>query len=152
MHQYTSGSIVSPVAGADISYVLSNRDSVRLTTLRAKLVTSATVANRYGHFQFVDPSGDILHEVVAQAAQAAGATVTYDLVGGSGSMNEGSSIYDGLSSLPLPDLWFPPGTSIVTKTTGIQAGDQWSSIFFTALVGREWEHLELLAEIAQSMA
>jgi len=151
MHRYVQGSVATPTAGLDIAEIPNYSDTFRLLTLRAEFVTAAAVANRYPHFQFVSPSGDVIHEIVPQTAQAAGATVTYDLVGGSGSANEGSTLNDGVSSLSLPDFWFPAGTKVRTLTTGLQAADQWSNVFWSALVGEEWQHLRLLEEIAATI-
>lgn len=148
MHRYIQGSVAQPAAGADLSEIPNYGDAFRLLTLHAKFVTSATVANRYPHFQFVSPSGEIIHEVVPSAAQVAGATTYYDLCGGNGASFDGTAVHDNVVSLSLPDFWFPAGTKVLTLTTGIAAGDQWSSIFWSALVGEEWQHLRLLEEIA----
>jgi len=151
MHRYVQGSLANPAAGADLHDIPNYGDTFRLLTLRAKLVTSATVANRYPHFQFVSPSGAVIHEAVPQAAQVASAAIYYDLVGGSGSANEGSAVNDDVSSLALPDFWFPAGTIVKTVTTNIQVADTWEEIYWSALVGEEFEHLRLLAEIAQAL-
>lgn len=151
MHRYIQGSVPVPAPGADLLDIPNYGDAYRLLTLRAVLTTSATVANRYPHFQFVSPSGAVLHEVVPMTAQAASTAVAYDLVGASGSANEGSQVNDGTASLVLPDLWWAAGTRVRTVTTALQVGDQWSAVYWTALVGEEWEHLRLLAEIASQI-
>jgi len=151
MHQYIQGSFGRIAAGADINDPTSTGASFRLLTFRAQLVTSATVANRWPHFQFVTESGDVLHEIVPAAAQAAGATVVYDLCAATGASNDGSAVADGVSSLALPDLWFPANTHLNTKTTALDAGDQWSMIYWSADIGEEWEHLRWLEEIAANI-
>lgn len=150
-HRYVQGSLAKIAAGVDLSEIPNYGDSFRLLTLRAELVTSATVANRYPHFQFVSPSGQVLHEVVPMTAQAASVTTFYNLVAASGSANEGSGVNDNVSSLALPDLWWPAGTTVRTTTTELQVADQWSGVYWSALVGEEWEHLRLLAEIAATL-
>lgn len=77
--------------------------------------------------------------------------ITYNLIAASGSANEGSGVNDDVSSLALPDLWWPAGTTLRTTTTALQVGDQWSGVYWSALVGEEWEHLRLLAEIASTI-
>lgn len=151
MHRYIQGSVPNPLVGHDLTDVPNYGDEYRLLTLRAVLTTSATVANRYPHFQFVSPSGQVVHEVVPMTAQVASTVVTYNLIAASGSANEGSQVNDGVASLALPDLWWPTGTKLRTTTTALQAGDQWSAIYWSALVGEEWEHLKLLADIASQI-
>jgi hypothetical protein len=119
--------------------------------LRATLVTSAAVANRYPHFEFVNPDGTVLTAAVAHTAQTAGLTVKYNNVSDNGNLSEGSATNDGEASLPLPGMWFPAGTTIKTVTTAIDVGDQWSGIFYSFLEGDEWEHLKLLQELTSSM-
>ena len=151
MHRYVNGSVPVPLVGHDLAEIPNYGDSYRLLTLRAVLTTSATVASRFPHFQFVTPSGQVLHEVVPMADQAASLAITYNLIAASGSANEGSGVNDDVSSLALPDLWWPAGTTLRTTTTALQVGDQWSGVYWSALVGEEWEHLRLLAEIASTI-
>lgn len=151
MHRYTEGPQQSPAAGHDLSFIPSTGDSFQLLTLRAKLVTSAVVANRFPHFQIVNPSGQVLHEVVSVAAQAASATVTYDLCGRNGAAFQGGAVSDTVSSLALPDVWWPADCTIRTVTTAIDVADQWSAIYWTALIGDEWDHLRLLEQIASQL-
>lgn len=147
MHHYDQASVASPAVGHDLSGIPNYGDGYRLLTFRARLTTSAVVANRYPHFQFVSPSGNVIHEVAAYNAQVASTVTTYDLVAGLGVQGGGIYLTDGVSSLPLPDLWFPAGTKIQTKTTALDVGDKWDEVYYSALIGDEWEHLRLLAEI-----
>lgn len=148
MHRYIQGSEANPGAGNELSNVPNYGDAYRLLSLRVKLVTSATVANRFPHFQFVSPSGTIIHEVVPSAAQVASKTIYYDLCGADGAANEGSAVNDDVSSLSLPDFWWPSGTKVVTVTTAIDATDAYTDVYWSALVGEEQEHLRWLSEIA----
>lgn len=151
MHRYVQGSVANPGAGHDLSDIPNYGDSYRLLTLRAVLTTSAVVANRYPHFQFVSPSGAVIHEIVPAAAQAASLAVTYDLVAANGALFDGSAVHDGVSSLSLPDLWVPAGTKVRTLTTAIDAGDTWTGVYWSALVGDEYEHIALLTEIRNAL-
>jgi len=40
---------------------------------------------------------------------------------------------------------------VVTLTTAIDVGDQWSDVYWSALVGEEWEHLRWLEQIAAQL-
>jgi hypothetical protein len=151
MPQSIQGSLAQVGAGLDISVSPANEDPWRLLAFRAKLTTSVVVANRWPHFQIKSKNGDVLHEIVPVAAQAASLGVTYSLIGGNGSLDEGSAAHDGVSSLPLPDFWFPPGAKIVSLTTLVDVGDVWSNVFWMAMVGEEFEHLRLLQWIADSI-
>ena len=151
MRRFTQGSLVQPAAGHDIADPTETTDSFRLLTWRAKLLTSAVVANRFPHFQITDKSGTVLHDIAPAAAQVAGTTVVYDLCGGGGANPGGEAVVDGVSSLPLPDIWWPAGTKFNSLTTAIDVGDQWSAISWTAFIGDELEHLRWLEEIAGSI-
>lgn len=148
MHRYIQGSLAQPAAGVELSELPNYSDTFRLLTLRAKLVTSATVSNRWPHFQFVSPSGNVVHEIAPHAAQVASAAIYYDLCGAGGAAFEGSAVNDDVSSLSLPDFWWPAGTTVVTSTTNLQSGDVWEDVYWSALVGEEFEHLKWLAQIA----
>lgn len=148
MRQLVQGSVTQPLAGHDFSFVPETADSFSLLSLRAKLVTSATAANRFPHFQVTDQTGTVLHEITGAAAQTATSTVVYNVVGRDGSSRRGEAVVDGVASLPWPGIWYPAGSKILTLTTAIDTGDQWSAIAWTALVGDEWEHLQLLDDIA----
>jgi len=151
VHRYDQGNLGDVLAGDEIDFTASTSDGFKLLTLRATLSASATVANRVAHFQFVSQSGDVIHEIVAHSAQVASAVTIYNLVGGNGANYEGSAVNDGVASLPLPDLWFPAGTLIKTKTTALDVGDKWGSVYWSALTGDEWAHLALLEEIASNI-
>ena len=150
MHKHVREQPPSPLAGVDISAFPSTQSPYRLLTVRAKLVTSATVANRTPHFQFVTPSGDVFFEAVPSAAQTEGATVIYQLTADSGAPNEGSAVNDGIAGLSLPNFWVEEGTRVKTATTNIEAGDQWSSIYVTYLVRDALAWRELVADVVDS--
>ena len=151
MHQYDQGSVPQPAVGTDFNNVPNFSEPYRLLTLRCKLVTSAVVATRYPHFQFVTPSGEVVHEIVPQNGQAASLTYYYDLIAGSGSANEGSVVNDNVVSLSLPDLWWPHGTKLQVVTTARDVGDQWSDIYYSLFVGDEWERDRRILEALQQL-
>ena len=146
--RYIQGSAPNPAAGADLVDIPNYGDTFRLLSLRAELVTSATVANRFPHFRFVSPSGAVIWESVGSTAQVASSTTVYMLTGANGAPQEGSAVNDGTVGMALPDFWVPAGTKYETVTTALAAGDQWSQIYWSALAGDEWEHLRWLEEIA----
>lgn len=148
---YVEGSVPAPAVGTDLSFTPAHGNRHVLTTLRAQLVTSSGVANRFPHFQLKNNAGQVIHEITAPAAQTATTTVTYALVARNGAAFQGSAVVDGVASMTLPDLWWPEGYSWNTATTALQAGDQWSISYWSALVGDEWEHLQLLAQIAAQL-
>jgi hypothetical protein len=151
MPRRIEGSLATPALGTEVSPLAVFGEEFRLLTLHLSLTSSAVVANRFPHFQFVSPSGDIIHEVVPVAAQAASLTYVYDLVAESANLSEGSAVHDDVVSLPLPKLWFPPSTIVRTKTTALDVGDAWTKVYFTAEVGGQYEHERLLQEIADNI-
>lgn len=150
MHRFVESSIAQPAAGADFATIISNSDRFSLLTLRATLTSAVTVANRSVHFQVVNPSGQIVHEIVVPPV-AASAAVTFSAVAGTGFYNTAETVYDGVLSLPLPNVWWPDGYTVRSKTTNLQAGDQWSNLYISALIGDEQEHLRWLESIAASV-
>lgn len=151
MSQFVQGSIQNPAAGADLAITPVTGEAWRLLTLRATLTTAVAVANRVPHFQIIDQSGTVVHEIVAVAAETASSVVTYQLTCGNGAPYQGGAAFDGVSGIALPDIWFPAGFKIKTATTAIAAADQWSAISWALRVGDEYEHLALLREIAGSI-
>jgi hypothetical protein len=149
-HNHVEVPVAQPAAGADWSVVISSNDEVQLLTMRATLTTSVTVDNRAAHFQVVNPSGQIIHEI-AMPAVAAGAAVTYSGVAGTGFYNTSLTVEDGILSIPLPNLWWPDNVTIRSKTTLLQSGDQWSGIYLSALVGDSQGHLRELEAITAAV-
>ena len=150
MHDYIEGSIPNPAAGADLSVTLSTNEYATPQTLRVTLTTAVAVANRSVHFQYVNKSGQILHEVVAPAV-AASQTITYTLIASTGYNNTNGTIEDGVLALPLASLKLPPGTKLITKTTNLQAADTFTAGYYTAHVGDDYDHLRLLEQIAANV-
>lgn len=118
----------NPAAGSDLSFTAHSPGRVRLATFTAKLVTSATVANRFPSFQVIDSSTDVLFTVQDTVAVPASTTVTYSLApGGTNVRGGGAPIF---VTMPLPSPFIGvPTLSVKSVTQGIAAGDQWSAIF-----------------------
>jgi len=113
----------APAAGAQINrgVPVSRRWSV--IGGRFQLTTNATVANRFVHVQFLDAASVPYYEV-AGPAQAASLTFTYVLGNGIGP----TLFQDNLVLLPIPsNMEMLASFSWQTVTTGMQAGDQFSS-------------------------
>lgn len=91
------------------------------------LTTSATVANRFVHMQ-ISPTTPSILDFASSTAQAASTTRKYTFapIGGLGSYIEDNDI---MVSIP-PDLRFYDEESVNFSTTNLQAGDQWSSVYF----------------------
>jgi len=115
----------NPGAGVDFSIAVPAQRRYRPISLTAKLVTSATVANRFVHATVQDGGGDIFSNATQATAQTATQTVTYTF--GPGLTSQ--IINDGVAVITLPsNLTLLAGWTIQSLTTGIQAGDQWSLI------------------------
>jgi hypothetical protein len=142
----------APAVGHDLLDPSETTDDFQLITWRIQLVTSAVVANRFAHFQITDKTGTVLFEVVAQAAIAASTTRTFVLSSKGGNLSEGGAFYDGVSSLPLPDVTWKAGTHFNTKTTALDVGDQWSSSAWLMRIGSEFEHEERLEQILNGIS
>lgn len=119
--------VSNPAAGADWTYTVPAGLQQTLISVRAVLTTSATVANRFPVLRITSPTGQILADVSALAAQTAGTTITYVWMAGAPANN-----VNNVQQMALPSgLRLLGGSTIQTITSGIQAGDQWSAITIT---------------------
>lgn len=114
-----------PAAGADWSIVAPGRGSWLLTSVFARLVTSAVVGNRQAQFT-VDDQTSTYFKVPLGIAVAAGSTVEYCGFAGA----QAGAIAGGTVIFPLPTtgLLLLPGARFRVTTAGIDVGDQWSNI------------------------
>lgn len=134
-HRTLSGTVPAPPVGTDLAYTFSAEQGCRLHALLTTLTTSATVANRQPGFQLKDPDGRVCYRVGAATDQVASTIVDHDIAP---ALSDNQAGFDGVNtqwSYPWPDLWLPPGWSIATITSGLQAGDQWSNITWVATFG-----------------
>lgn len=150
-HRQIESPVAQPLAGVDWSTIISTNDEAQLLTLRATLTTAVAVASRSAHFQIVNPSGQIVHEIVVPPVTASSA-VTFSGVAGTGFYNTAETVYDGVLSIPLPNLWWPGNYTIRSKTTLLQAADQWSGVYLSALVGDSQAHLRAIEELSVAIA
>lgn len=101
----------------------------RVTSLVARLVTSAAVANRRMSLA-ADDGTAVWYAQAASADQAASLTVDYCAHTGASF----GGVVPGVLTVPLPaaGLLLRPGHRLVVAVLNIDAGDQWSEI--TAMV------------------
>ena len=112
----------NPAAGADWSYAVTQAG--QLLTVRALLVTSAAVANRFPVLIIADGAGHEVWRAANSISQPA--TITRQHVAGQGVQeNFGGNV----SGLNLPaGLVVGVGWTISTTTISLDVGDQWSGI------------------------
>lgn len=149
--QFVQGSVLTPVAGSDFNFTPSATDTFRLLSVRAVLTTAVGGGGEVPHLKFVTPSGEVFVESAPVTAGTASKVVTYQWTEQSGGCATSGVLSDGFIGMPLPVWSVPANTKIEVVTTALAAGDAWSDIYFTALVGEEREHLEWLRSIAGSV-
>lgn len=104
----------------------------RLMGVRARLVTSATVATRSVVFNITDSASRLVMIVLPQVTQAASLTIDYTLKDTGFVGNSNPAIAD----VPMPsEVYMGPNAAIQSVTTNLQATDQWT-IFAT--YAEEW--------------
>lgn len=114
-----------PSAGADWAQAAGGQRYWRITTMVARLVTSAVAGNRRVRLQATEGG---LTYFVAEAHLDHPANTTVDYAAHTGSpATSGTNL---VLPLPLPSggLVLRPGASLAVVTSGIDAGDQWSAI------------------------
>ena len=115
----------NPGAGLDFSFQALAGQRWRVQSLVGTLTTSAAVANRQVHALVQDSGGNTTWNSAALAVQAASTAVTYTF--GPGLTPQTTT--DGVAIVGLPsNLIMGNSNKIVTLTTALQAGDQWSAI------------------------
>lgn len=121
----------NPAAGAEFIETVPTGARWQVLTVRAALVTDATVANRVVTFMFDD--GTIDHWRTATAAnQTASSSTTYIYGLGATSVNQQGII---VMSAPASPLVLPAGYRIRSNTSNLQAGDDWGA---PILMIQEW--------------
>lgn len=116
----------NPAAGADWTFTVPVSARMRVQSFAATFTASATVANRQVAL-FVDDGANVYwsHVLGSNITASQVATVT-----GTGTNAPTGVVATTQSFVIPPGLILPPGHRIRTVTTGIQAGDQWSAIWF----------------------
>lgn len=123
-------SFPNPAAGADLTITTPDTAAAGMwgiVSIRARLVTSATVANRLVAVVVKDQTADEVYRVGFDTAITASKTV---IVTASPAV---ATVAGGVSSVlavtfPLPFGPYPSRTAISTVTTAIDTGDQWSQV------------------------
>src|SRR5271157_221803 len=124
--------IGNPSAGMDWVYLFNAQTRARISSVGAKLATSATASNRIPRIQILSTASTIVWSAAVQQAQAASLTGQF-----SAGPAQVQSVVDTttlVASLPSPCI-LAPGETLRVSTLNIQAGDQWSNI---VIVAEEW--------------
>lgn len=114
--------VASPAAGADWSSAVPGSHLWQLLAVKARLVTSAVVANRAVRLILGD-GVQTFAILPAAAVQAATATVDYTWVAGTS-----PATVDQAAVAPLPLLTLQQTWTIGTSTRLVDVADQWSAI------------------------
>lgn len=116
----------NPAAGADWSYVIPAGNWQMVVAAHNTFVTSATVANRGPSFNITDGAGN---ELWAQGITAVVPASSFiELLFQVALSFTSTAPAAGINAITLPPLWLPPGFTIRSNTSALQAGDQWSNI------------------------
>jgi hypothetical protein len=125
----------TPGLGAEISEIVPSQRRRTLLSFRARLTTSATVANRFPSFLISD-GVNTAYRVGTNVAQAASIADAYCL-------SPGASFYNDTNTnflIPAPTLiQLRTSLRILTSTVGIQAGDQWDQVQYLVLEWGAWD-------------
>lgn len=117
--------IATPAAGAGVAHSVPGQFVYRVDAIAFQLVTSAAVANRIPVIDYVDPDGNIVYEVSAALAVAAGATVNvFAMTAYAPTIRTAT----GGSYVALPDTLLKPMWQIQVNVGAIDVADQISKI------------------------
>lgn len=133
-----SPTVANPAAGAEISVTVPGNCFWKVLTMRAPLVTDATVANRRVHVRYTRDGipFPIMIDTFSDVDQTASLTRTYNF----GHFSDQTTRTDGGAiQIALPDQFLlKSATTLTTVTTGLVAGDNWGDVvlwveeFFTS--------------------
>lgn len=114
----------NPAAGTYYAYNVPANVNMAFLSVQARLVTSATVANRRAALVIDTSLGNVYYKVAAPNVQTAGQTIDYFFqVAVTDREIAGSEMYSNINELPLKS-----GHILRVTATNIQAGDQFSNI------------------------
>ncbi|MBA7583904.1 hypothetical protein ES708_25855 [subsurface metagenome] len=119
-----------PPADTEISETVPARRRWIIRTLRFRLITDATPANRYITILIDDGTNFLLTFNISQV-QSSGKTYTYSFA----NINVGETFVDGELFHPFPHLILSASCRLRTFTSGLQAGDNYSA---PQLLVEEW--------------
>jgi hypothetical protein len=118
--------VPQPSAGANASVLVDGTNIVRVLAARARLTTSATVANRFVSLDYVDARSNVRASSGASVAVPASQTNVqheWDYNRAAGSSGAGAQ-----TSSPLLFTFLPPGFTIRFTVLNIDGTDQLSSL------------------------
>jgi hypothetical protein len=115
-----------PAAGQEWLVTVPNGKVWRVLAVLVELLTDATVANRAPRLQIDDGNTANRFAVIPSSGlQTASLLNRYEWFSGVGSGWTGSDSASRFA--PLPDILLPPGYRLLSTTTNLQAGDNWSA-------------------------
>jgi hypothetical protein len=122
--------VPAPAAGAD--FTITTPDTLaqgvwQIVSIRARLVTSATVANRFVALTVKDEVANEVCRVGFDTAITAGLTVFCTFTPAVSTVVGGVTNVKALT-FPLPAGPYPSRTAFSSVTTNVDTGDQWSQI------------------------
>ena len=123
-----SVSVQSPAAGADFTITVPDAGNVwEIVAIRARLVTSAAVANRLVHCVIKDAAANEVYRVGIDLAITAGVTTIFTFSTALASIVGGHTTNNDIG-YPIPEGPYLPRWTIGSVTGAIDTGDQWSQI------------------------
>ena len=124
LYEYT---LSNPGAGLDWSYAIAVNSRVRIQSINAQLLTSATVANRIVRVQVKNQLSGVAYQAAANQTIAANTTAQVSI-----SPANATSITDTATvNIAIPSPLFLYGNEFIgVSTPNLQSGDQWSAIHF----------------------
>ena len=145
--------VAQPAAGADWTVTVAGARTQNVLwivqSIRAQLVTSATVANRNPRLTLT-VAGSEVYRVSATTNQAAGVTNVYTWSEGINYATAGGSVtFEGLGRCFRA---VPTGSVIATLTNNIDTADQWSAINMLVLEVTQKPADWLEQEVAELLA
>lgn len=142
--------VAQPAAGAEWTQPVSPGAIWEVLAIRARLTTSATVANRTASVVYLDADGNELDRFGPAGVIAASSAATFCWSQGYGATNTQGPNH---APLPTPALPLIGGWSVKSLTSNIDATDQLSGLILTVrewTLGRIEQFTELLLEDADS--
>ena len=115
----------NPAAGATFTYTNTTGSPQTLQSATFKLVTDATVANRFISVQILDTAGNVVAENTDFSAIVASTTITAWYAQGIPNTSNNAS---GSTLGGLPQVLIQPGWQVKINVTSMDAGDQLSNI------------------------
>ena len=123
-----SQSVQSPPPGTDFTIVVPDAGNVwEIVAIRARLVTSAAVANRLVHCVVKDAAANEVYRVGIDLAVTAGITTIFSFSSALASIVGGHTTNNDIG-YPIPEGHYLPRWTIGTVTGAIDVADQWSQI------------------------